>query len=95
MRKENEGIPTTAYVSVEEVDATESEKKEIQRTFKHVASSIGAYEAEEVGVEHLLRDVNDATVSTLANQIKHKMTSLSTLRERWRAAPIKRFGNRF
>ena len=29
---------------------------------------IGAYEAEEVGVEHLLRDVNDPTVSTLARR---------------------------
>ena len=33
-------------------------------------------------MEHLLRDVNDPTVSTLASQIKHKMTGLSTLRER-------------
>ena len=29
--------------------------KAIVRTFKHIASEIGAYEAEEVGVEHLLR----------------------------------------
>ena len=43
---------------------------------------IGAYEAEEVGVEHLLRDVNDPTVSTLASQIKHKMTGLTALRSR-------------
>ncbi|KAH8046021.1 hypothetical protein JL720_16497 [Aureococcus anophagefferens] len=55
-------------------------RKEIQRTFKHVSSMIGAYEAEEVGVEHLLRDVNDPTVSTLASQIKHKMAGLVALR---------------
>ncbi|KAK7238884.1 proteasome structural subunit [Aureococcus anophagefferens] len=57
-------------------------RKEIQRTFKHVSSMIGAYEAEEVGVEHLLRDVNDPTVSTLASQIKHKMAGLVALRSR-------------
>lgn len=82
VRPENEAIPTTAYVSVEEVLNDGEEHKEIQRTFKHVSSVIGAYEAEEVGVEHLLRDVNDPTVSTLASQIKHKMTALSSLRDR-------------
>ncbi|KAJ1459199.1 maintenance of mitochondrial structure and function-domain-containing protein [Pelagophyceae sp. CCMP2097] len=81
VRAENEGIPTTAYVSVDEVDS-QNDRKEIQRAFKHVASAIGAYEAEEVGVEHLLRDVNDPTVSTLAAQIKHKLAALATLRER-------------
>jgi 26S proteasome regulatory subunit N8 len=83
VRPENDAIPTTAYVSVEEVGADPSEaRKEISRTFKHVSSMIGAYEAEEVGVEHLLRDVNDPTVSTLASQIKHKMTGLTALRAR-------------
>jgi len=83
VRPENDAIPTTAYVSVEEVESdTKEARKEIRRTFKHVSSMIGAYEAEEVGVEHLLRDVNDPTVSTLASQIKHKMTGLSTLRAR-------------
>eukprot|EP00401_Gymnodinium_catenatum_P083445 CAMPEP_0117575536 /NCGR_PEP_ID=MMETSP0784-20121206/62255_1 /TAXON_ID=39447 /ORGANISM="" /LENGTH=93 /DNA_ID=CAMNT_0005374605 /DNA_START=150 /DNA_END=427 /DNA_ORIENTATION=+ len=50
------GIPTTAYEAVDEV---ESEGKEIQRVFKHIACTIEAEEAEEVGVEHLLRDIND------------------------------------
>ena len=80
VRPDVDGIPTTGYVSVEEV--VEGDGKEIQRTFKHIPSSIGAYEAEEVGVEHLLRDVNDASVSTLAHQIKHKMTALNGLKER-------------
>uniref|UniRef100_A0A7S3NMR9 MPN domain-containing protein n=1 Tax=Aureoumbra lagunensis TaxID=44058 RepID=A0A7S3NMR9_9STRA len=81
VRPENDAIPTTAYASVEEVDESAGgEQKKIRRAFKHISSAIGAYEAEEVGVEHLLRDVNDPTVSTLANQIKHKMTALNTLR---------------
>jgi 26S proteasome regulatory subunit N8 len=77
VRPDVEAIPTTAYMSVEEV---ESDGKEIQRTFKHMPSSVGAFEAEEVGVEHLLRDVNDPSVSSLANQIKHKTSALSGLK---------------
>lgn len=46
------GLPTEAYVEVQEVhdDGTPPIK-----TFEHVPSEIGAEEAEEVGVEHLLR----------------------------------------
>lgn len=82
VRPENDAIPTTAYVSVDEVEADPREaKKEIARTFKHVSSMIGAYEAEEVGVEHLLRDVNDPSTSSLQNQIKAKAAALGGLRE--------------
>lgn len=70
-------VPPTAYVSVEEVT-----DKAVVRTFKHVTSSIGAYEAEEVGVEHLLRDVNDPTISTLASQIQGKLDGLKAMRGR-------------
>jgi len=77
VRPDVEGIPTTAYMSVEEV---ETDGKEIQRSFKHIPSSVGAFEAEEVGVEHLVRDVNDPSVSSLANQIKHKTAALSGLK---------------
>ena len=45
VRPEVEGLPTTAYTTVEEVEA---EGKEIQRVFKHIACSIEAEEAEEV-----------------------------------------------
>ena len=46
------GLPTEAYKVVEEIhdDGTPTNK-----TFEHVATEIGAEEAEEVGVEHLLR----------------------------------------
>merc|ERR1719440_992846 len=58
------GIPTEAYFAVEEI----LEGQQLQWTFKHMPSDIGASESEEVGVEHLLRDVKDMTISTLANQ---------------------------
>lgn len=72
------GIPTEAYHAVEEI----LEGKQQQWTFKHVPSEIGALEAEEVGVEHLLRDVKDTTVSTLANQVTQKLGSLKGLAAR-------------
>jgi 26S proteasome regulatory subunit N8 len=54
----------------------------VRKSFAHVPSVIGAMEAEEVGVEHLLRDINDPTVSTVANLVKAKLSGLSTLTEK-------------
>jgi 26S proteasome regulatory subunit N8 len=51
------GLPTSAYYSQEEVD----DDGNLNRQFVHVSSSIGATEAEEIGVEHLLRDIKDAS----------------------------------
>lgn len=57
------GLPTEAYIAVEEVheDGTPTSK-----TFEHVPSEIGAEEAEEVGVEHLLRDIKDTRYVAIA-----------------------------
>lgn len=70
------GLPTDAYYAVEEVhdDGTPT-----SRTFEHVGSEVGAEEAEEVGVEHLLRDIQDKTVGTLSQQITSQVTSLQGL----------------
>ena len=77
---DNVGIPTSAYRLENEIrdDGTQKEEK----TFVHVPSSIEAFEAEEIGVEHLLRDVKDNTVSTLATQVAEKITSLQGLEKR-------------
>jgi len=68
-------VPTKAYFSVEEV----SEDNQTVNRFHHVPAIIGALEAEEVGVEHLLRDVKDTNISTLATQINDKILSLKGL----------------
>lgn len=72
----NIGLPTEAYIAVEEVhdDGTPTSK-----TFEHVASEIGAEEAEEVGVEHLLRDIKDTTVGTLSQRITNQLMGLKGL----------------
>lgn len=76
VRADAVGLPTKAYGSTEEI---EQSTKTIRRTFQHIDSSVGAFEAEEVGVEHLLRDINDPTVSHLAKKIRAKMTALGGL----------------
>ncbi|XP_050395624.1 26S proteasome non-ATPase regulatory subunit 7 [Patella vulgata] len=70
------GLPTEAYIAVEEVhdDGTPTSK-----TFEHVPSDIGAEEAEEVGVEHLLRDIKDTTVGTLSQRITNQLMGLKGL----------------
>eukprot|EP00112_Aurelia_sp_Birch-Aquarium-sp1_P000052 Seg1001.9 transcript_id=Seg1001.9/GoldUCD/mRNA.D3Y31 product="26S proteasome non-ATPase regulatory subunit 7" protein_id=Seg1001.9/GoldUCD/D3Y31 len=70
------GLPTEAYIAVEEVhdDGTPTSK-----TFEHIPSEIGAEEAEEVGVEHLLRDIRNITVGTLSQQITNQLMSLKGL----------------
>merc|ERR1712088_91927 len=70
------GLPTEAYKAVEEIhdDGTPTIK-----TFQHVPSEIGAEEAEEVGVEHLLRDIKDTTVGTLSQKITNQLMGLKGL----------------
>lgn len=57
-------------------------KAEVKKSFAHVPSTIGAMEAEEVGVEHLLRDINDPTISTITSLIQAKMGGLASLKDK-------------
>ncbi|CAH0753778.1 unnamed protein product [Bemisia tabaci] len=70
------GLPTEAYRAIEEVhdDGTPT-----SRTFEHVPSEMGAEETEEVGVEHLLRDIKDTTVGTLSQRITGQLMGLKGL----------------
>jgi len=75
------GIPTKAYVAIEEVV---EEGKEARETFSHIASEIGALEAEEVGVEHLLRDLSHTLSSSgvsLSSLLNTKLLSLNNLHQ--------------
>ncbi|ORY06700.1 Mov34-domain-containing protein [Basidiobolus meristosporus CBS 931.73] len=73
------GIPTDAYFAIEEIhdDGTATTK-----TFMHVPSEIEAEEAEEIGVEHLLRDVKDNAVGTLSTRVTNQLQSLKGLGSR-------------
>lgn len=49
----------------------------------HIPSSIEAEEAEEIGVEHLLRDIRDTTtVGTLSTRVSSQLSSLRGLQSR-------------
>ncbi|PRT54221.1 26S proteasome regulatory subunit rpn-8 [Wickerhamiella sorbophila] len=75
------GIPTDAYISIEEV---KSDGSMSGRTFVHVPSAIYAEEAEEIGVEHLLRDIRNAAAGTLSTRLTAQLTSLQGLDGRLR-----------
>lgn len=73
------GSTTEAYVGLEEEkeDGTSS-----VYTFHHVPSEIGAEEAEEIGVEHLLRDIKHANTSTLSEQVGNRLNAMKGLHSR-------------
>ncbi|KAJ9108645.1 hypothetical protein QFC20_003344 [Naganishia adeliensis] len=74
------GIPTDAYFAVEEIkdDGTAT-----QRSFAHIPSSIEAEEAEEIGVEHLLRDIKSPhQFGTLSTRVSSQLASLKGLHSR-------------
>jgi len=71
-------LPMEAYYSIQEQTSDEVFK----RTFLHVQSTVGAFEAEEVGVEHLLRDIKNASASTLAVRVGDKIAALKGLGQR-------------
>ncbi|KAH6888739.1 maintenance of mitochondrial structure and function-domain-containing protein [Thelonectria olida] len=75
------GVPTDAYFAIEEIkdDGTTT-----SRTFVHTPSIIEAEEAEEIGVEHLLRDIRDVAAGTLSTRITNQLQSLQGLHLRLR-----------
>mmetsp|Transcript_3129 Transcript_3129/g.7049 ORF Transcript_3129/g.7049 Transcript_3129/m.7049 type:complete len:352 (-) Transcript_3129:250-1305(-) len=73
-------LPMEAYYSVQE----ETSDQVFKRTFFHVQSTVGAFEAEEVGVEHLLRDIKNASASTLAVRVGDKINAMKGLAMRLR-----------
>ncbi|KAI9230575.1 MAG: maintenance of mitochondrial structure and function-domain-containing protein [Piptocephalis tieghemiana] len=83
VRPEAHGQPTDAYYAVEEIhdDGTPS-----TRTFQHLSSVVVAEEAEEIGVEHLLRDVPASSTSlgsrSLTTRLTNQLQALGSLRER-------------
>jgi 26S proteasome regulatory subunit N8 len=54
------------------------------KTFVHTPSIIEAEEAEEIGVEHLLRDIRDVAVGSLSTRINNQLQSLQGLHLRLR-----------
>jgi len=78
VRMQNSRLPLDAYYSIEQQTSDQS----FRRTFVNIPSTVGAEEAEEVGVEHLLRDIKSASTSTLATRVGDKINGLKQLMEK-------------
>ena len=50
-----------------------------KKVFVNVPTEVGQTEAEEIGVEHLLRNVRDASISTLTTEIGGRIQGMSLL----------------
>ncbi|AET38096.1 proteasome regulatory particle lid subunit RPN8 Ecym_2362 [Eremothecium cymbalariae DBVPG len=81
VKQQGVGLPTDAYMAVEQVkdDGSSTEK-----TFVHLPSTIEAEEAEEIGVEHLLRDVRDQAAGNLSIRLTNQLKSLKGLQRKLR-----------
>lgn len=77
-KEEEEELPTKAYCGIDCVQSDGRHTKE----FAHIPSIITASEAEQVGVEHLLREIENISLSTLTTEVNHKSLSLNGLSQR-------------
>ena len=69
------GIPTTTYMTKEEVD----DSGNLNRLFIHCPNSIAATPEEEVGVESLLRDIKGACQGQISKHVSDKTQGLKVL----------------
>ena len=67
--------PTNAFYSVRTIN----NKGLVTRGFKRILCQVAAYEAEEVGVEHLVREIKDLNMDTLKTKLNNKAASLLAL----------------
>lgn len=74
----------TLTISKTKLTNTSQDGTATSKTFVHTPSIIEAEEAEEIGVEHLLRDIRDVAVGTLASRITSQLQSLQGLHFRLR-----------
>jgi len=65
------GLPVLAYVTIEPPGAPEE--------FCNVHTELTSLEAEDIGIEHLLRDLTDSTISTLSTRVGDRQHALETL----------------
>ncbi len=68
-------LPTKAFVSERVVD----KRGYLVREFKNLGCSVAAFEAEEVGVEHLVREIKDLNMDSLKSKLSDKVNSLLAL----------------
>jgi 26S proteasome regulatory subunit N8 len=68
------GVPVLAYTTTEG-------KEDSAVEFRNVPTNLGALEAEEIGIEHLLRDITDSTITSLSTRVGDRLLSLRRLKQ--------------
>lgn len=66
----NKGVPVMAYTTVQ----ARAGRRMLE--FRNIPTHLGSEPAEEIGIEHLLRDVTDSTITNLSTQIEERQLSL-------------------
>lgn len=87
--EERIGLPFDAFASIDQLSessnstatTSSSSSSSSAKVFVHLPSVVEAEEAEEIGVEHLLRDVKDNAVTDLTTKITNKLDSLRALQQ--------------
>ena len=78
-KSESLGIPTESYIMKEEVDA----EGQLVKTFFKMHTTIEASLPEEIGVEFMLRDINDTNrVGSISKVVQDKIMSFKALIKR-------------
>ena len=77
------GLPFDAFASIDQLaeEGSTTKSSSNQKVFVHLPSVVEAEEPEEIGVEHLLRDVKDNAVTDLSTKITNKLDSLRALQQ--------------
>lgn len=70
---QNKGVPVMAYTTVE----ARAGSRLLE--FRNIRTHLGSEQAEEIGIEHLLRDVTDSTITNLSTQIQERERSVHHL----------------
>jgi len=70
------GLPTQAFITHEDVNP---QTGSIHKQFFHIESKVEAFEPEEIGVEHLLREIKEISLNSLSSNIQQKVQTLRGL----------------
>ena len=58
-------LPTEAFVEVQTVTA----EGNLKRVFRHLESTVEAFEPEEIGIESLLREIKSISLNSLSQDV--------------------------
>ena len=70
------GLPTQVFITQEEVNPKTGS---VLKSFFHIESKVEATEPEEIGVEHLLREIKEIPLNSLESSIFQKVQALKGL----------------